>query len=114
MCGKYIQDCSCNQECKSKGNCCYDFESRQCSFILENALNSSDEKCIKNKGCELCSNSQVLESDNSQSLCLQCGDDYFLYKGKCYYKTCPTGTQANYINKVCSENSKLFNNSFSL
>lgn len=108
MCGDYTQDCSCNPECKQKGNCCFDYVSRQCEFIIENALGPNSSKCKKNLGCKFCSDSQTLSGDVSIPFCLQCDLKYFKYKGRCY-KSCPNKTQADVINRVCTENSKIIN-----
>jgi len=103
MCGKYVQDCSCNPSCKLRGNCCFDFESRKCEDKLTNALDRGINSCRRNDGCELCDKERTLE-DGKTAWCNQCNSDSYRHKGRCY-KTCPYGTKTFPVNKICDTNS---------
>jgi hypothetical protein len=95
MCGKMVQDCSCAPSCKSRGNCCTNYDVVNCDFIIEKSSKTDEQKC-KDAGCALCE-----EKDNSLK-CSQCPDDKFLFNGTCV-DTCPEGFSANSINKVCNK-----------
>lgn len=95
MCGKMVQDCSCAPSCKSKGNCCTNYDEVNCDFIIEKSNKTDEQKC-KKAGCALCE-----EKENSLK-CSQCHDDKLLYNGTCV-NTCPEGFSTNKINKVCNK-----------
>jgi hypothetical protein len=62
MCGKMVQDCSCAPSCKSKGNCCTNYDVVNCDFIVEKSSKVDQKKC-KDAGCELCE--ETISNNNS-------------------------------------------------
>jgi hypothetical protein len=100
MCGKYIQDCSCNPTCKSRGNCCFDFEKLHCEDKLVNSLTQDSGLCQLNDKCELCDNQRLLIGETKIPYCNLCNNDSYRFKGRCY-RFCPTGTRTDPINKIC-------------
>lgn len=84
-CGREFSDCSCKEDCKSKGNCCSDF--KFCEIISKNnKLAEKTSKCL-------------LKSVDG-SMCLQCKPEYYYYDKKCY-DSCPNGTTSLNDNKIC-------------
>jgi len=99
MCGKMLEDCSCNPSCKSNGTCCTDYDRAECDLIGENGSKINDKECSKNYGCEIC-DINFLNKNEGIFICKQCKDDYFLYESKCYLK-CPNNTIPEYPNFIC-------------
>jgi len=102
MCGKYIQDCNCHSSCESRGNCCFDYYTKQCLEKINNALDKFSQPCRQNDNCELCDKEIRIGNDPTTAYCHQCSADTYKYKGRCY-KVCPVGTQINIINKICEQ-----------
>jgi proprotein convertase subtilisin/kexin type 5 len=99
MCGKMVQDCSCAPSCKSRGNCCTDYEAVNCDGLVPKAEKVKDE-CTKNKGCDYCDDS--LKHDDNIAKCNQCKDNFYLLDGRCY-EICPEGTITDNINYLCNK-----------
>lgn len=101
MCGKMVQDCSCSPSCKSRGNCCTDYDVVNCDGIMEKSSKVTAETCSKTDNCEFCDNNLTLGDGNQK--CNQCKESYYLLDGRCY-SSCPEGTSADVINYVCNKN----------
>jgi proprotein convertase subtilisin/kexin type 5 len=99
MCLKMVQDCSCAPSCKSRGNCCTDYEASNCDGLLAKAQKLKEE-CTKNKGCEYCDD--VLKNEDDSLKCSQCQNNFYLFNGRCY-ETCPDETVADNLNFTCSK-----------
>jgi hypothetical protein len=89
MCGKEYGECSCNIECRRRGNCCSDF--KFCEIILDNV----DDAKMKNETLNNCK----YQSKDSQ-MCIQCEDNFYYHNGQCVEK-CLNDTITNDRNKLC-------------
>jgi len=84
-CGMKFTDCSCEDTCKTKGNCCSDY--KFCEILEKNKI---EAKNITN--CEF--------STIDSKICLQCMEGFYLYENFCLDK-CPHKTKALDNNKIC-------------
>jgi len=94
MCGKMVQDCNCSIACKSRGNCCTDYESVGCDAINSKALSISNDQC--SDGCDFCVNNVSVNATK----CYQCKDRFYLFEGSCYL-SCPVNTSNDDTNYLC-------------
>ena len=93
ICGYNInEDCSCTEDCISKGNCCSDYSS-----ACEQLYQKSSSYCeISN--CKLC---------YSNTQCGQCNEGYWLRNGECV-KHCAPNDIEKIPNKVCNINRQCY------
>lgn len=85
-------DCSCKDDCISKGNCCSDYHN--CLAIYDNNKNNKKRCFDKVQQCDYCS---VLDSNIK---CVQCSDNLYLRNGECL-NSCLDDDKVILYNKVC-------------
>lgn len=105
QCGIEYSDCSCNSNCRRKGNCCSDF--KICEIIQDNY---NDEIKYNDKEKEI---SNCLYDSLDHQSCLQCEEGFYLYMSKCYSK-CPENFFPDEKNKICNSNKKCANGKYNL
>lgn len=100
----YTLKYSCSPSCKSTGQCCSDYDSIDCSLLVEKSLHVNESLCRKSQNCQLCDDHIFVKEGIPQ--CNQCAGGTFLYEGQCL-GVCPKGTTTNYLNYTCNrDNSK--------
>ena len=99
---------SCSPSCKSKGDCCSDYDSVGCDLINMNTnLTTStveSNTCTDNVGCVSCDSKLTIQNSFKQQipLCNLCSNSLYYFNGTCI-ETCPENTISINTNKICIE-----------
>lgn len=102
LCGKVVMisysngskqfDCSCRDDCISKGNCCTDYHN--CLKIYDDNQNNQKKCFNKIQQCDYCTEL------NGNVKCVQCSDNLYLRNGECL-NSCLDNDKVLSYNKVC-------------
>jgi hypothetical protein len=95
MCGKILDDCSCEPTCINNGACCSDYH------ICEDLMNKNNNRRAECKrlseNCELCEN---FDSSSGKAKCGKCKDNFFNREGECV-SMCNSSDNLHQANKIC-------------